>query len=1275
MFRDPAHTSPTTVVANWITAIKSFIYLKTDPKPPVKWYANHQFTDIDSTVFGSLPPADTQGWISKLFNTGKGEFEYPEPWQRTVADQIFGDLPRLVPEPPPGWFTRIINFLKENPKSVATAATITATLLLIVSYRIWQVYEVVYNPRRLFPEPNVRFFDMSSYDEKKPFLGLRPDLQWLWNKRMNNYIRFLQCQNRITCNALYFAGILPADRVDWYNKVSNVRMTDLEYDVKTTELFSNENLLHNRSTLRRPFLNTPFVKQRVSTTHTHPAAAGERNSIMDFCTTFAAKTGLKVFVEQASAADQRKSIRGKRQFYWTKDFTTRPQNDEALPDDLIVMVDVDFHKNMPKMLATNTNPVLIYTIQPTQVAGKMFDTAFTFENNEICTTVAGGANFRHQLWDYGQDHFTCFDYQYDEWFATTYLVERKTLDHRTIVLLEPVAHHRGLPAQITIMSLTMKTLERFRPQPDGHSMNLITSFTPEGHFVSIGQPGSYRQVTISQQTYGALRAVAAITQTKITAATVESYLPKEDPESRGDAQILVNHLREYVKPTVHVNVVNESIVHYTANPRKYDPDSKKKASALWSPIISIKATAPTSCYENDVRCVEARITGIKHNAPLKMNTFLQNVINEFVDNMVPIHKQSSLLPVSVATVYKNQSRPTQQRTLDLACTIGPNGKTSVTAFQKNEVGGKYSDPRNISTIPPKTKLAYSQFYYSMSAYLKTLPWYTFGKTPRAVSEKVASICSVSTSMAAGDFSRMDARVSNIGRMITESVMLALFPKYLHEELIDLMKLQTYATCYTTHGVKYNSGTTRLSGSPETSGNNTMENAFVAYLAYRKTRRPDTGAFYSKEEAWEMLASRCEFGGDDSLMGDMVPASYAAAAKDIGHIVKCDVFNRGDPGVNFLSRIFGPDVWYGDPNNMCDLLRQLTKFHTSTVTTANPASKFTEKAISNMFTDPNTPILGRYIRLWLELNNIKIPKKIVDPGVDTSWWSANFQMSEQFINKEADWMFDVAEKQIPGFNWGLFMSWQPKTPEEMLNAPSFSEPVEIAHPDFNLVADFGNGNAHAIYAKDPTDAPIPSPPPGDHTEPSPDSSSRPQPSKPLQHDWSTRSWERTPADSSETETDDDCFVFKDDPSRKPNSCFFPFSDDGRQTAGLGSAARIYSARNTAGVSRSIASSQPILNYDEKQEKDEKDNTSRTMESKRQTRPIMRIFPTSARQNNTTIGSKSVKRTHVQRKVKRKVPIRPAGANTIYPPPASQTVHAKDESKYSGSIERASAGVSG
>jgi hypothetical protein len=1274
MFRDPAHTSPTTVVANWITAIKSFIYLKTDPKPPVKWYANHQFTDIDSTVFGSLPPADTQGWISKLFNTGKGEFEYPEPWQRTVADQIFGDLPRLVPEPPPGWFTRIINFLKENPKSVATAATITATLLLIVSYRIWQVYEVVYNPRRLFPEPNVRFFDMSSYDEKKPFLGLRPDLQWLWNKRMNNYIRFLQCQNRITCNALYFAGILPADRVDWYNKVSNVRMTDLEFEVKRTDLLSEENLLHNRSTLRRVFLNTPFVKQRVSTTHTHPAAAGERNSIMDFCATFAAKAGLKIFVEQASAADQRKSVRGKRQFYWTKDFTTEPQNDGALPGDLIVMVDVDFHKNMPKMLATNKNPVMIYTIQPTQVAGKMFDTVFTFENNEICTTVAGGANFRHQLWNYGEDHFTCFDYQYDEWYSTTYLVERKTIsDHRHIVLLEPVAHHKGLPAQLTVMSLTRKHLERFRPQADGHSMNLITSFTPEGHFVSIGQPGSYRQVTISQHTYGALRAVAATIQMKITAATVESYLPKEDPETRGDAQILVNHLRDFVQPTVHVNVVNESIIHYTANPRTYDPDSKKKASALWSPIISNPATAPTSCHANDLRCVKSRVTDIQHKAPLKMNSFLQNVINEFVDNMVPVHKQYTLRPVSVETVYKNQSRPTQQRTLDLACTIGPNGKTSVSAFQKNEVAGKFTDPRNISTIPPKTKLAYSQFYYSMSAHLKTLPWYTFGKTPRAVSERVAEICRRSTSMSAGDFSRMDARVSSIGRLITESVMLALFPKFLHEQLNDLMKLQTYATCYTTHGVKYNSGTTRLSGSPETSGNNTMENAFVAYLAYRRTRKSDTGAFYTKEEAWEMLATHCEFGGDDSLMGDMVPASYAAAAKDIGHVVKCDVFNRGDPGVNFLARIFGPNVWYGDPNNMCNLLRQLTKFHTSTDTKANPASKFTEKAISNVLTDPNTPILSRYIKLWLELNKVKIPKKIAEPGVDTSWWSANFSMSEQFINIEADWMYDVAEEQIPGFNWDLFMSWHPKTPEEMLNAPSFSEPVEVPLPDFDLTADYGS-HAQAIYAEVPKDIPTPSKPPGDDTEPSPDSSSRPPPSDPLQQEWSTPFWDWKPAVSSDTETDEE-FVFRDDPPRKPYFCFPSQSDDGRQTAGLGSAARIYSARNTAGVSRSIASSQPILNYDEKQEKDEKDNTSSTMDSKRQDPPIIRIFPSKARQNNTTPGKKPAKRTHGQRKVRRKVPIRTAGANTTDPPPASQQVRAREESKYIDAIRRASSGVSG
>jgi len=868
---------------------------------------------------------------------------------------------------------------------------------------------------------------------------------------------------------LYYCGFIPSERRLWFNKVSNARLTDEQYVIIRTHLFADNNKVNNRSILRKVFQNTPFNKQRVTTSHTHPDAAGERNSQIDFFSTVARDAGLKLYIEQASAADQRKGLRGARQFYWPKDFTTTPQEDKPHDGDLVCFIDVDYHVDMPRYLAKCTHPVIIYTIQPTAVAGTMHDTVFTFENNEIVTSVAGGASFRHKLWNYGEDHLICKTYECDEFISTTFLVERLTISpHRQIVLLVPIAHFTGLAAQLS-HELGGKPLKALEPQPVGHPANLISSLTPEGHFVSVGLPGSYQQATITQATYGDLRAAANNVQQKLTAATVESYLSPKSDQTKGQAQILTAHLRAYVQPEVTVNVVNESIVHYVANPKAYDHSAnKRKAVALWQNIVPNKATAPLGSLQNDKRCVASRVTNIQHKAPLKMTPFLRRVINEFVDLMVPYEAQRSLVPVSVEAVYQKQSRPTQHRTLDLASTLGPYAKQFVKAFQKNEVSGKLSDPRNISTLPARTKLDYSQFYYAVSDFLKTKEWYTFGKTPKEVSFRVADICSRSDTMSAGDFSRMDGRVSSIGRTITSAIMLALFPDHLHEELKDLMSKQINATCFTTHGVKYNSGTTRLSGSPETSGHNTLENAFTAYYAYRSTHKPD-GTFYSPKEAWAMLNDRCEFGGDDSLMGDMPERSYAKAAKDIGHQVTCDVFKRGDPGINFLSRIFGPDVWTGDPNNMCDLARQMVKFNCTTDVDAKPATKFTEKAMSCVFTDANTPIIGRYSILWLNLNKVKVPTKLIDPGKDVSWWSANFELIDQFINLEADWMTDVAEKHFPGFDWEAFNRWQPLSPDEMLNAPSFSEPVDLAPPTFDLVAEIGD-EAEALYAPTAPSAP-------------------------------------------------------------------------------------------------------------------------------------------------------------------------------------------------------------
>ena len=101
-------------------------------------------------------------------------------------------------------------------------------------------------------------------------------------------------------------------------------------------------------------------------------------------------------------------------------------------------------------------------------------------------------------------------------------------------------------------------------------------------------------------------------------------------------------------------------------------------------------------------------------------------------------------------------------------------------------------------------------------------------------------------------------------------------------------------------------------------------------------------------------------------------------------------------------------------------------------------------------------------MWLDINKIKVPRKLIDPGKDTSWWSATFSRVDQFVNISDEWMMDVAMEHFPGFDWEAFKAWDPKTPAEMLNARSFSEPVELRPGDYDVVAVCGD-DAEAIYA--------------------------------------------------------------------------------------------------------------------------------------------------------------------------------------------------------------------
>ena len=148
--------------------------------------------------------------------------------------------------------------------------------------------------------------------------------------------------------------------------------------------------------------------------------------------------------------------------------------------------------------------------------------------------------------------------------------------------------------------------------------------------------------------------------------------------------------------------------------------------------------------------------------------------------------------------------------------------------------------------------------------------------------------------------------------------------------------------------------------------------------------------------------------------------------------------RGDFGVSFLSREYSPDVWFGDRNSMCSLHRQLSKLHLTVhlPTEVTPADKLAEKLLAYSYTDSKSPIFNQLIPAF---------KRIMGDGAGNTnhlkIWNKISDLSAQYVNVEASWMYDAAEKQMPGFNYVLLRTWlqTATTADHLLNGPVLFEP--------------------------------------------------------------------------------------------------------------------------------------------------------------------------------------------------------------------------------------------
>lgn len=789
---------------------------------------------------------------------------------------------------------------------------------------------------------------------------------------------------------------------------------------------------HSVLVTRAKFGDVPVLPVRAVENHTHGTSAANRSSGSATIDVIGRTMGADVWFYQRSAADVRKGRLGSRSFFWCKDLNARSASFAPNAKAIVAMVDVDQYVDMNWFLCRWFRPVILYTFQPSSVARSDGEYSYTFDScDRVDYGVSGGGRYRHMVWNYTGDAVKAtWRFLGIPLCVSVYQLERRFMDEdHQLLLLAPLAQFWGPAAILASVFLEGEPLRRLRVAKDGFLRMLVkTSQTVE---MVTGVQMGYSVARVPARVDDELASVTRTSKVGLTLPMVKAKMG----ESRDGAEILFEYhkmVMKRVRPNI-VNVVDDYVRDFQWFDDEWDPEAKPSMVSFMDPLLD-GAFCPVMSKSNDRRAVDQRILEQRNTTVLTPH--LVKIVEEFVD-LFWGDIAGKLLPVDEDYLREKQNRPTQLRILNEAEYLVATLETK--SFMKREAYPKVADPRIISTINGVDKRDYSLYMYAVGDVLKTKSWYAFGKTPREVAERVAEICETALSIVNTDFSRMDGRVSHVLRYLEERVMLKGFATEHHEEMLRLMETQRGLRGKTKFGVSYDTGLSRLSGSPETSSFNTIANAFTAYAAYR-AMRGGMGDWVAPEEAYARLGI---YGGDDGISADVPPGVYVKTAAKVGQVLEVEPIKRGDVGVKFLSRQYGPEVWWGCVDSCCDFARCLSKFHVTVHMPNNVSkeSKLRDKAFSLWLSDGNSPVVGEFVSQVL--NVADCDDGWLFTNLCGAWMPFGVETEKQYPNEHGKWMDDLFNRQLPSFDRTAFGKWlqTASTLEVLLTPPQFAERIE------------------------------------------------------------------------------------------------------------------------------------------------------------------------------------------------------------------------------------------
>jgi hypothetical protein len=771
-----------------------------------------------------------------------------------------------------------------------------------------------------------------------------------------------------------------------------------------------------RSTFRETTLQKISTSAQNKKTHTHPESASWRSSCAPFGRNLCSQLGLEQFIYQASAADVRNGYKYCRDYHWAKDLMVPYQPIKfGGPRQLTTIVDVDYYVDINSLLIQFDGPILLYTFQPTE-ASYSSEFSYTFDNdNSVKYSVSGGAQYKHKVWNYGTDIVSVTS----GWTSKSYVVERRSAnDHHQFVLLVPIGKWRGLYSWL---------YNWLGPEPIKHLEVVNNGFavldvqTKTGMKRSISRTNEYNCVTLNSKTFDAIRSVVDTTSTNVGNATMVSWI-----EDRHSASVLTDYFRtnSAIKTATVYPPEQGSFIYQITNPQNYQFEPGALLQPFMSPIVP-GAFIPDKSVNNEIAAVKGRIVEPQKDIPPQAPTkFLLDCLEEFVKLLIPKPHQHA--PYDVDVVYAHQARPAQRSLLERAESDLPNRKCST--FLKAEPYNKASDPRLITTYNTPDKREYSRYTYCFTDEISKNDWYSFGKTPLQIAIAVCGVCTDETGVSCTDAVRMDGHISEVLRNFERMMLLRFFKPEYHVKIIELHTAQFKIKAHTKQNVKYKIEFARGSGSAETAVFNTCVSKLMDFISRRLAHIP-------AKQAYEAVG---QFGGDDTIATSIQPGiiggSYIKqAGLLVGQVLDVDEFRRGSPGVNYLSRFYTTEVWYGAPKSTCDLKRILSKLHvTPHLGCFTPVEKLQQKLIGLSRTDGETPVVKQILhaakRVGIDLS-IEADRRI---GSWASQFDKEVNWPNGYIEDNHVWLAKFFTDCDPTHLYEYLLDC--KNPEDLLTMP-------------------------------------------------------------------------------------------------------------------------------------------------------------------------------------------------------------------------------------------------